>query len=167
MRNRLAMAGLLALCAWPTLGVARVWVGGDVGLTGGALAGTSPVGVYAGLSTHSIPVGIEVGYQALSANPTDIDLFTATALYRAPIARVSGMHFLARAGVANISSTNGAFVVNSTRPIIGAGVSYRVMSQLDLRAEYDVVLNARTVSGPPRQNADELLIGATYQFAVQ
>ena len=164
MKNRFAVAGLVALCAWPALGVARVWVGGAVGLTGGSFSGTSPVGVYAGLSTRSFPVGVEVGYQALSANPADIDLFTATALYRAPIVRVPGMHFLARAGVANVSSSNGAFVGNSTRPIIGAGVSYRVLPQLNLRAEYDLILNARTAYGPA-QNGDEIMAGVTYHFA--
>ncbi|MHB8255279.1 MAG: hypothetical protein ACYDEV_16705 [Acidiferrobacter sp.] len=165
MKNRFAMAGVIALCAWPILSSARVWVGGDVGLTGGSFAGTSPIGVYAGLSTRSLPVGVEIGYQTLSTNPGNIGLFTATALYRAPIARVSGMHFLARAGVANVSSSNGAFVRNSTRPIIGAGVSYRVLRHLNLRAEYDVIWNARTSAGP-RENGDELLVGATYQFAI-
>lgn len=165
MKNRLLIAGLVA-CAWPALSMAGVWIGGDVGLTGGSFAGTSPVGVYAGMSTRSFPVGVEVGYQALSANPSNIDLFTVTALYRAPIARVPGMRFIARAGIANVSSSSGAFVRNSTRPIIGAGVSYRLMRQLDLRAEYDLVLNARTAGGPS-ENGDELLAGVSYHFAVR
>ncbi len=166
MKNRFAMAGAVALLALPALSFARVWVGGDVGLTGGALAGTSPVGVYGGLSTRSFPVGIELGYQILSANPTDIGLFTVSGLYRVAIPRAPGMHFLARAGVANINSSHNAYVRNSTRPLIGAGVSYRVLRQLDLRAEYDVIFNPRTAGGPS-QNADELLLGATYQFAVR
>ena len=45
MRNRFVMAALVALCACPAASFARVWVGGDVGVTGGALVGTSPVGV--------------------------------------------------------------------------------------------------------------------------
>ncbi|WP_298138242.1 outer membrane beta-barrel protein [Acidiferrobacter sp.] len=165
MKNRLAMAGVLALCACPVASFARVWVGGDVGLTGGALAGTSPVGIYGGLSTRSFPVGLEVGYQFLSANPSNIGLFTASALYRTPIPRVRGLHVLARLGVANIQSDNNAFIRNSTRPILGVGVSYRVMQQLDLRAEYDVIIDPR-VAGGPSQNGDELLAGVTYQFAM-
>ncbi len=167
MSNRFVMAGLAALCMCPAASFARVWIGGDVGITGGALAGTSPVGVYGGLSTRSFPVGLEVGYQVLSVNPSDIGLFTATALYRASIARVPGMHFLARVGVANINSDPNAYIRNSTRPIIGAGVSYRVMRQLDLRAEYDVIVDPRVAPGAPRQNGDELLAGVTYQFGVR
>jgi len=163
MKNRLVAAGFIALWAWPTLSMARVWAGADVGLTSGALAATSPIGVYAGLSTRSFPVGLEVGFQALSINPSDVNLLMATALYRAPIAQVAGMHFLARAGVANINSSAGAFVGSSTRPIIGAGVSYRVLKQVNVRAEYDLILNARVASGP-HENAGELLIGATYHF---
>ncbi len=166
MKNSVTRLTLLALCAWPITSMARVWVGADVGLTGGALAGTSPAGVYGGISTRSFPVGIELGYQALSANPTKVGIFSVTGLYRTRIPRVRGLHFLARAGVAHIYSSNGAFVVNSTRPIIGAGVSYRVSRPLSLRAEYDLILNARTAYGPS-QNGDELMVGATYHFAVR
>lgn len=166
MRNRIVMAGLMAFCAWPAVSMARVWVGGDVGLTGGALSGTSPVGIYAGLSTRSFPVGIELGYQALSATPGTVGLFTATALYRAPIPRVLGLHFIARAGLAHVNSSHAAYVRNTTRPIIGAGISYRVLRQLNIRAEYDVVLNARTAGGPS-ENGDELLAGVTYHFAMR
>ncbi|WP_297361604.1 hypothetical protein [Acidiferrobacter sp.] len=166
MRNRFVIAGFVAMCACPVASFARVWVGGDVGLTGGALAGTSPVGIYGGVSTRSFPVGLEVGYQFLSLNPSNIGLFTASALYRTPFLRVRGLHFLARLGIANISSDPNAFIRNTTRPIIGAGVSYRVLRQLDVRAEYDVIVDPRTAGGP-NQNADELLAGVTYQFAMR
>jgi len=163
MRNRLLTVGLIACCAWPALSVARVWVGGDVGLTGGALAGTAPIGIRAGLSTRSFPVGLEIGYQILSVNPGNIDLFTASALYRQPIARVPGLHFLARLGIANVNSTAGAFVRNSTRPLIGVGVSYPILPHLNMRAEYDIVWNTRTAYGPS-ENGNELLGGVTYSF---
>ncbi len=166
MRNRFVMAALVALCACPAASFARVWVGGDVGVTGGALAGTSPIGVYGGLSTRSFPVGLELGYQFLSANPANIGLFTASALYRAPLPRFRGLHFLARLGLASIHSDRNAFIRNSTRPIIGAGVSYRVMRRWDLRAEYDVIIDPR-IAGGPKQNADELLVGMTYQFPMR
>ncbi len=166
MKNSVTRLVLLALCAWPVASMARVWVGADVGLTGGALSGTSPVGVYGGMSTRSFPVGIELGYQALSANPGKMGIFSVTGLYRAPIRQLRGVHFLVRAGVAHIYSSNGAFVRNSTRPIIGAGVSYRVLRQLSVRAEYDLILNPRTANGPS-QNGDELMVGATYHFAVR
>ncbi len=163
MRSRLLMAGLLALGVYPAASSARVWVGGDVGLTGGALAGNSPIGIYAGLSTHSFPLGLELGYQALSLNPGTIGMFTATALYRTPITQVRGMYFLARGGIATIYSDPNAYIRNTTRPLIGAGVSYRLTRHVNLRAEYDLIIDPRTAYGP-RQNADELLGGVSYQF---
>ncbi len=163
MRNRLVMAGLMALSVYPAASVARVWVGGDLGLTGGALAGTSPIGVYGGLSTRSFPVGVEVGYQLLSANPARIGMFTATALYRTPITQFRGMYFLARGGIASIYSDHNAFIRSTTRPLLGAGVSYRVMRNVNLRAEYDLIVDPRTAYGPS-ENASELLAGVTYQF---
>lgn len=166
MKNSAATLVLCALCAWPVASVARVWVGADVGLTGGALSGTSPAGVYGGISTRSFPVGIELGYQALSTNPGKIGLFTVTGLYRAPVERVRGMYFLARAGIAHIYSTNGAFTATTTRPLIGVGASYRMSRALSVRAEYDLILDAQTTAGPS-QNGDEVLVGATYHFAVR
>ncbi len=163
MKKRIAAAGLVALCAWPALCAARVWVGADVGLAGGAFSQASPIGVYGGLSTRSLPVGIELGYQAYSANPGKVGLFTATALYRAPIPRVAGLHFLARAGIAHVTSGAGAFARASTRPIIGAGVSYHVLRNVNIRAEYDLVIDPR-VAGGPSENGDQLLVGATYHF---
>ena len=168
MKNHFVVASLVALCAFPAASFARVWLGGDVGVTGGALAGTSPIGIYGGLSTRSFPVGLELGYQFLSANPAHLGMFTASALYRTSLPRVRGLHFLARLGLADIrgeqNPPNATFVRNSLRPIIGAGVSYRVMRRWDVRGEYDVIIDPRTLGGPA-QNADELLVGMTYQFA--
>ncbi len=163
MRNRLVMAGLVALSVYPVTSLARVWIGGDVGVTGGALAGTSPLGVYGGLSTRSFPVGVELGYQTLTVNPARIGMFTVTALYRTPITQFRGLYFLARGGVATIYSTHNAFIRNTTRPLLGAGVSYRITPNVNLRAEYDLIVDPRTAYGPS-QNADELLAGVTYQF---
>ncbi|MHB1512323.1 MAG: outer membrane beta-barrel protein [Acidiferrobacter sp.] len=163
MRSRLVMAGLMALSVYPATSLARLWVGGDLGLTGGALTGTSPIGVYAGLSTRSFPLGVEVGYQALSANPGKIGMFTATALYRTPITQVRGMYFLARGGIATIYSDPSVNIRSTTRPLIGAGVSYRLARNVNLRAEYDLIVDPRTTYGPS-QNADELLAGVSYQF---
>lgn len=163
MRKGLVVVGLAAMCAWPIASMARVWVGAEAGVAGGPLAGTSPFGVYAGISSASFPLAGEINYQALSTNPGDIGLFTVTALYRRPIPRAPGMHYLLRAGVAVIYGDH-TFVKSTTRPIIGAGVSYDLTRHVSLRGEYDLILGDRTVVGPP-ENGNEVLASVTYHFA--
>ncbi|MHB1566715.1 MAG: outer membrane protein [Acidiferrobacter sp.] len=157
------MTGLLATLVCPSAAFARVWVGADVGIAGGPLAGTSPLGVYAGYATRTFPVGGELSYQMLSVNPARVGLFSATAVYRRRLAAVRHMHYLVRAGVAYVHG-DGSFVQSSTRPLIGAGISYRVARHVDLRAEYDLIISEPTAAGPS-ENGNELLAGVTYRFA--
>lgn len=163
MKKAWAMTGLVAVLACPSAAFARVWVGADVGMTGGPLAATTPLGVYAGYSTRTFPLGGELSYQTLSNNPVRIGLFSATAVYRRRLTAVRHMHYLIRAGVAHVYGDDG-FVQSATRPLIGAGLSYRITRHVDLRAEYDLIISEPSAVGPS-ENGDELLAGVTYRFA--
>ncbi|MDA8389241.1 MAG: hypothetical protein M0Z76_00615 [Gammaproteobacteria bacterium] len=164
MNKYMAIAGLAAALVWPVASGADVWAGADLGLAGGALSNTVPLGLYVGASTRRFPLGGELSYQFLSLNPAREGLFTATAIYRHPIPDTQNMDFLARGGIAYIHGSRNGYVSSSTRPIIGAGVSYRIRPQVSLRAEYDVIFGPATHNGP-LVNGSELLGGVTYHFA--
>ncbi len=164
MRRYTAVAGLAVSLLWPVAGIAGIWGGAELGVAGGALSQTAPLGVYLGGSARGFPVGGELSYQFLSLNPAREGLFTATAIYRHAIPNVRNMRFLARGGIAYIHSVRNGYTSSSTRPMIGAGVSYRFMPRLSLRAEYDLIFGPATHTGP-LVNGSELLGGVTYHFA--
>ena len=163
MKKYLAVASLAASLIWPVASVAQVWAGAEVGAAGGALSNTVPLGIYLGASTPAFPLGGELSYQFLSLNPAREGLFTATAIYRHRIPAVRNLDFLARGGLAYIHGSRLGYVSTSTRPIIGAGVSYRFMPRVSVRAEYDLIFGPATHTGP-LVNGSEFLGGVTYHF---
>ncbi len=164
MKKYVAIAGLAVALVWSAASGADVWGGADLGLAGGALSNTVPLGVYLGASSSRFPLGGELSYQFLSLNPAREGLFTATAIYRHPIPDTQNLDFLARGGLAYIHGAHNGYVSSSTRPVIGAGISYRIRPQVSLRAEYDLIIGAATHTGP-LVNGSELLGGVTYHFA--
>ncbi|MHB8414961.1 MAG: outer membrane beta-barrel protein [Acidiferrobacteraceae bacterium] len=100
----------------------------------------------------------EGGYESMMGY--EIMLWSASVLGRYPLTR--HVHLLARLGMAYwTESPVGTYGATGTDPLVGIGMSYRVMHHISLRGEYQVLSNS---SGSLGTSLDTLMIGAIFRF---